>query len=203
MGISGTFDALILSAGKSSRMGSDKALVRSQEHNLLEGCLFAYNTSGARQITVVVHDDLAKNHAYLNTLSQFPRARTSINKHHLKGRNSSILCGLKSQESYAPLFIQNIDNPPPSFQLMQQMLQSLPATMAVAMPWYKGKSGHPVLLSAALAQALPRLLKGTQPLRDVLRCYPRLLIQASPLHTQFNINTPEALDAYTKIRCQT
>jgi len=175
---------VVLAAGRSSRMGQDKALLPVRgvpalsllARKLLAVCETVVVVSGAN------HDALAELVALLP-----PGVLLVRNPHPDRGMFSSLQTGLA--HTRGDVFVQPIDQPlvPPD------VYAALPAApwggLDAKAPVYDGRRGHPVLLRAAFAQGL-LAQSATANLRDLLRAASVGEVPVNAPEVLHNWNTP-------------
>ena len=168
-----TFSLVLLSSGKSSRMGKDKANLSIKNKSFYQQILETYNAvSISQQISVI------NNKLHLSR-------RTVINNYQGKGRVFSIQLGLKEVNSDW-YFIQNIDNPFITTTLLNQFIQ----------PIFKKQKGHPILISEKVKQRILNKKDYNLTLRDILSEFEKQQIEVNDESVLININTPEDYKKY-------
>jgi CTP:molybdopterin cytidylyltransferase MocA len=178
---------IILAAGFSSRMGTDKALLDLGGKPVLERIVSSYQVAGVEQIIVVT----GQNHA---ALGQLPLQATLLqNPVPENGMFSSIQCGIAA---LAPVvdafFVHPVDTPlvsPATLTSLIAALQQHPAVDGV-IPTFCGKRGHPPLLRVRL---LPELLQadGAGGLRSLYQGWQMLELACDDQAVILDMNTPE------------
>ncbi len=175
--------AIILSAGNSSRMGREKALLPYGNGLTFAGQLIrTYTGFGCRPVTIVV------NESYNQPMAGDGVVNFILNCNVDMGRSHSIHLGLQEIPAGLPCFIQNIDNPFTDGLLLQEMIVNL-TTEGYVVPEYNGKGGHPVLLSSRITDHL-RKMDDIGNLREELRHFSRTAIASKDERILRNINTP-------------
>ncbi|QOX79410.1 nucleotidyltransferase family protein [Trichlorobacter lovleyi] len=143
--------AIILAAGFSSRMGSDKALLELGGRTTLEQIVSSYQAAGIGQVVVVT----GQNHAALVQLC-LP-VELVQNPDPTAGMFSSIQTGVAALgPATDAFFVQPVDIPlvsPATLTGLLAALQQHPAADGV-IPLFNGKRGHPPLLRMTLRQEL-------------------------------------------------
>lgn len=143
--------AIILAAGFSSRMGSDKALLPFGETTALELLLATYKQAGVGQIVVVS----GRNHGLLQQRGL--AVELVHNPDPAAGMFSSIKLGAAQLgPDLDAIFVQPVDIPlvsPVTLTGLLAALQQNPAADGV-IPSFHGKRGHPPLLRMTLRQEL-------------------------------------------------
>ena len=144
--------ALILAAGRSSRMGRCKALLPFGKTSVLEHQLDLLQHAGTGPICVVTGFHAEAIHPVISRRKVLEARNPSPEQ----GMFSSICTGIAT---LAPLcrgfFILPVDIPlvrPCTLDLLQKKWQEDPAS--IAMPFFGTRSGHPPLFPSSLAQNL-------------------------------------------------
>jgi molybdenum cofactor cytidylyltransferase len=188
---------IILAAGHSSRMGLPKAFLPfSAQHTFIEQIITIYKNAGIQKIVLVIQPKQKKRFENLNMAMPNNLYLVYNNKPN-NGRLYSILLGLQNLGSM-PVFIQNIDNPFITVELINKLKQKLSAESYVS-PQFKGKGGHPVLLSEELVNKLLGIeLNFETKLSDVLKNYKKIELEIENPQFLTNINTREQYDELFK-----
>lgn len=139
------YEAVILAAGYSSRIGTNKMLLEVDEKPIICRVIEAFYPICQRIHVVGGHyyDDLVP---ILNTYKKVNIIKN--NNYHL-GMFSSLLCGIKDVSS--DCFICPGDYPLLSTEIVEQLSA---AQGDFIVPTYQGRRGHPVLLSFDLVRLL-------------------------------------------------
>ena len=182
---------IILAAGRSGRMGNDKAKLKYNDHSDFIGHLLnSYFDAGVSKMILVVNEKfLAQDNNFPSTVS------VVVNRHPEKGRLSSMLCGMQLLEFGQSCFLQNVDNPYIETGLLQALSQvSTPESYVV--PMHNGRGGHPILLGSEMIRYI--LTSGyIRDFRTVLSRFARMEVEWADEKVLLNINTP---DDYLKFR---
>jgi molybdenum cofactor cytidylyltransferase len=176
--------AIILAAGNSGRMGSDKAQLQSGNgFSFARHLVHSFAGFGVQPIVVVVNKRI--------DLSELNPTQivTTLNEHLEKGRSWSILLGMNKVPGDCPCFLQNIDNPYIENNLMNLLLDAVKPDNYVV-PVYQGRGGHPVLLGGQIVNCLKNLSE-LPDFREVLKQYKRIEIPYYNERILLNINTPQ------------
>jgi CTP:molybdopterin cytidylyltransferase MocA len=180
--------ALILAAGKSSRMGKDKAGLPFGKHTVVEHLITLYKGAGIHAITVISGD----NTPALKALGF--QARILPNPAPERGMFSSVQRGLAalSPETQA-FFVHPVDIPLvscPTLLTLMHAMETHPHKNAF-IPVFQEEGGHPPLLRAKL---IPSLLafSGEGGLRKFLETSAALKIPCPDAGIVKDMDTPEA-----------
>jgi molybdenum cofactor cytidylyltransferase len=181
---------IILSAGSSVRMGAHKAMLKFDENNtFIEKITAEYLSAGIENIIVVVSSDLYKQ---LNERGiDFPEEiQLVVNENPEQGRFYSLQTGIKILQTDAYCFFQNIDNPFTSAKLLKELI-TYKASAEVILPTFQNKTGHPVLLSPVVTQAILKEKNSDIRIDQFLKKFDIKRIETSDSSILTNINSME------------
>ena len=152
--------AVILAAGESSRMGTDKALLpwppsssgRSTGQTFLSSAILAL--SPVSEMVIVV---AGKNEASLAPGVYANGASLVRNPSPEQGQFSSLQIGLQTVLSYGrdAAIVTLVDRPPASSAVLSALISaflSAPIGIWAVVPEYQGKHGHPLLLGREMIE---------------------------------------------------
>jgi len=179
--------AIIITAGKSERMGQPKAFLKvSPTKTFLEKVIDEYHLAGIHNLVIVTNWELINQ---INVLISniIPSVKCVVNPNPEQGRLSSIQTGLNVMDSDF-CFIQNIDNPFISSVWINSMLQMLENSRNV-LPFFNQQGGHPVLISKPTIDFIKNYSGIDLKLSDVLRQFPFIKWQCSDKNILCNMNT--------------
>lgn len=195
MALSPSFAGLILSAGVSSRMGRDKALLPWGNGTFLSAAIRSLQP--ATDLVIVVAGANAEN---LRPIVDVHAAFLTINPDPQQGQFSSLQVGLQEvlNRGRDAAMITLVDRPAAHVETVQQIksafLASDEKTWAVV-PEYGGKHGHPYAIGREMIEAFLRA-PVTSSARDeehTRQEHIRYLPVNDPL-VALNINTPEEFE---------
>jgi CTP:molybdopterin cytidylyltransferase MocA len=184
-------EAILLSAGESSRMGKPKALldwfgiplVESQTVSLIEG--------GAARVIVVTgphHDQIAV--AVANSVN----VEVVYNPNWSKGKTTSIKCGLsRLSDACETIVLLAVDQPRPGWVVARALKSHLESGRPVTSPRYRGHGGHPLLFDASLHGELSNISEEREGVREVTKKYDESMNRVyfeNPV-VRFDLNTPD------------
>ncbi|MHB8653968.1 MAG: nucleotidyltransferase family protein [Terriglobia bacterium] len=140
---------LILAAGESSRMGTDKALLIYRGRTFLEHILATLHTAGLKEATVVLghHADEIQREVKLTG------TEVVVNQDYRRGQTSSLQAGLRALDRPAihAVVLCLVDHPAVSAEVIRKLVVVFEQSAApVVIPTFQGQRGHPVLISRAL-----------------------------------------------------
>lgn len=142
--------AIILAAGKSERMGTDKLFLKHTNGKyFIEHIADEYFKFGCEPIIVVVNAT-SRNSKPFKKLKLPPAATIITNGNPDLGRFYSLQLALKSEAIKDWAFVHNIDNPFCSNDLLKAMMNNAD-NFDYLVPSYRGKGGHPILISKCVA----------------------------------------------------
>jgi len=153
--------AVVLAAGKSSRMGRPKALlpIGSSGETFLTRVIRVLREGGAEAIVVVIGGDAAAVRASL------PRGDASItavdNPHYEEGQLSSLLVGLAAverQDNVEAVMVTLVDLPLISPSTVRSVLDAYRAKPGAPLvrPRRGNRHGHPVIFNRSIFEELRR-----------------------------------------------
>lgn len=181
--------AIILSAGKSERMGGPKFLLKyNHRFTFLEQLAHEYSTFGCSQVVVVLN---AESSSLLSVfqLDLPPCTRILVNEHLEWQRFYSLKLAAGVIKSSNSAFVSNIDNPFVSQQLLETMLAGCNGC-DYASPSFENRGGHPFFLSSKVVSDLQQVQCNSLNLRDFLASYKKVYIPVDESRILLNINTP-------------
>lgn len=198
---SSDISAIILSAGKSGRYGSPKALISFDEkHSFLQKIALEYFDSGVRNIVLVINSEIEKE--ILNEICTLPKEMkitVVINPHPEEGRFSSIRLAVNAIGDSQNVFIQNIDNPFTTAELLTKMLDKSGEGDFIV-PVYHGTNGHPVLISEIVLKHILAMKSDVGNLREVLEKFKSVNVEFFDPNILANINTLEEYSKYFNLK---
>jgi molybdenum cofactor cytidylyltransferase len=169
-------------------MGTPKALLTfSNGVTFIEQIAEKYLEAGTERIVLVINPSLSQK---INSMPFCQNHHVIVveNKEPEKGRIHSIKLGLNKM-AVQPIFIQNVDNPFVTVELLNQMIPLLQPNKYVS-PFYKGSGGHPILISKEIALQLKGCDLKT-PLNLFLANCEQLKMEQGNSGILVNINTPD------------
>ncbi len=140
---------LVLAAGRSSRMGADKALLEYRGLSFLDTILTNLREAGLDPVAVV----LGHHAAEIQRAVPLHHTQVIVNSNYPLGQTSSLQAGLRglNAEKIGGILLCLVDHPLVSAQVMRQICTAYSESGApVVVPRYRGQRGHPVLIGRAL-----------------------------------------------------
>ena len=164
--------AIILAAGRSSRMGRPKLLLPWDQTSILGHLINIWRQLGATQISVVCAADDSNMRVELDRLT-FPREHIIENSNPENGMFSSLLCAAawkRWNPSITHWAIILGDQPHIRIPTLQQLINWARAhPEQICQPVFAGKSRHPVVLPKSIFLELAN--SGASDLREFLQNY--------------------------------
>jgi CTP:molybdopterin cytidylyltransferase MocA len=181
--------------------------------SLADAIIQNYLSESCVKIVMVINDTLKQNPDKYSYLPIHPKVHFVVNHEPEKGRFSSIQIGLQSLAETYPVFLHNVDNPPPNKALISDMIKNLEDN-AFLIPNYKLTNGHPLLMNTKILHEI-RLTHSCPPsadeerstfgeaaenlnLRDILSAYDGKIIPCDFPEVLVNLNTPEEYEEFLK-----
>jgi len=153
MALSPSFAGVVLSAGESSRMGRDKALLPWRDGTFLSSAIRAL-----QPLTDLVIVVAGKNQAAIAPLVYAHAAFLVVNPHPELGQFSSLRVGLQEvlDRGRDAAIVTLVDRPAPRAEVIERLKSTFIAsgdqTWAVV-PEYGGKHGHPIVIGREMIAA--------------------------------------------------
>lgn len=186
--------AILLTAGKSTRMGSLKALLPWKGTTLLQHQLVQVNLSKVDQLIVVLGYQSTKLLPYLENGS----AQLVWNEHYEMGKTESIKKGLLSLNGNSDCIIIASVDQPMSQTLIDAMINRFIETKSkIIIPVYNGKRGHPILFSTELLEELRQINEETNGLKAIVHKRKQEIseLTVEDCSVLFNFNSPKDYEA--------
>ena len=185
---------IVLAAGASERMGTNKALLPWAGTTLLGYAVEQARAAGAQDVVVVLGP----------TTSQIEiNARVVLNPDPATGRSASIRLGAAAlAHGVDAIIVQSVDQPVPG-EVLRLLFAAIAPEIDVVVPTYESRRGHPVAFSGRLLPELREVNEADQGLRAVVRRYMARLKEV-PVDTDavlFNLNDPAAYAAVAAREC--
>jgi molybdenum cofactor cytidylyltransferase len=148
--------AIVLSAGESSRMGKPKALLRIRGKTFIEQIISAFRATKVGEIIVVLGHNAEELKPKIDPLS----VTVVLNPDYRKGQLSSLIAAIQRLQAESAkvdgVLVHLVDHPLINPAVINDMIDRFyESNRLIVIPTYKGKRGHPVLLSSRL---FPELL---------------------------------------------
>lgn len=210
MSRSASIAAVILAAGESSRMGTDKALLpwppQAAAHPPSKDTFLSAAIESLSLSTDFVVVVAGKNETALASTVYANGASVVVNPDPARGQFSSLQVGLREvlNRGRDAAAITLVDRPPlkaATIDRLRQAFESAPQNVWAVVPEFSGKHGHPIIVGRELIEAFLRA-PATSSAREIEHRH-QAHIQYVSVDDPFvtaNINTPaEYAEAATKV----
>jgi len=201
MSRSPSFGGVILAAGESSRMGTDKALLRWPPP--LEGQPPSKETFLSAAIrSLLLSTDFVivvagKNESTLAPVAYASGASIAVNPDPTRGQFSSLQVGLHEvlNQGRDAALVTLVDRPPASVATVQTLraaFESAPESVWAVVPEFGGKHGHPYVVGREMIEKFLQA-PATATARDIEHHYQDRIqyLTVDDRLVALNINTPE------------
>jgi molybdenum cofactor cytidylyltransferase len=189
------FPVIILAAGLSARMGHSKAFLKWDKHaTFLEKIIKEYSDFASGQVIVILNQD-GYQQLLTENLAVEDYCKIIINPHPERGRLSSIKLGVSELNKKTACYVQNVDNPFVSADLLDAM-NNLVENDAYVVPVFEGKGGHPVLMGASVIDSVAEIQEDDVALHLILQKFKRIELETKDDQILVNINTEEDYKNY-------
>jgi molybdenum cofactor cytidylyltransferase len=160
MALSPSFAGVVLAAGASSRMGSDKALLPWRDGTFLSSAIRALQP--ATELVIVV---AGANAALLQPIADAHAAFIAVNPGPQQGQFSSLRVGLQEvlNRGRDAAIVTLVDRPAAETETVEQIKNAFLAsgeTIWAAVPECEGKHGHPIVIGREMIEAFLRAPAG-------------------------------------------
>jgi molybdenum cofactor cytidylyltransferase len=144
---------LLLAAGESARMGTDKALLTYRGRTFLELLVATLREAGLERIVVVLGHHAEEIQRSVN----LQQIQVVINPDYRLGQTSSLQGGLRAlgTTDLEGVILCLVDHPAISVLTVRKLLEGFQHSQApVVIPTFRGRRGHPVLIARSLFKEL-------------------------------------------------
>ena len=187
--------AIILAAGESTRMGTQKAVLPWEGTTLIEYELAQLaSIEDVREIIVVTGHDPA---AITRIVSRAERARAVQNDAYRSGKVSSIRTAFAAVSAdAAAIALCAVDQPRSSSVLSTLIGEHLARGSLITLPEHRGHRGHPVIFSETLRSEILAIDEATMGIRAVLERHAGDVhgVEFDDQVVLLDINTPQQLE---------
>jgi len=185
---------LVLAAGRSSRMGKTKQLLRIGGKTVLERIVEAALGSNLHEVVLVLGYQAGVLRGVLSPMLSHARLRIVENIHYEEGMSTSIRVGLGAVEDHAEnVMILLADMPHVNSHLINHLLAGyLASGKTLGAVSVKGRRSLPVILGRAWYRALHDL-QGDVGARALFAAFTDevCLVDAPPTYDDLDLDTPE------------
>lgn len=182
--------AIILSAGKSERMGVPKlALKFDSKTTFLEKLIGEYHSFGCKEIIVVINPKNAELVEQMQLIIP-NKVRIIVNHHPEWERFYSLKLAALALSEANPAFVSNIDNPFLTQETLNTLFKEVENSDYIS-PIFNGKGGHPFLISSRVVNELKTEILDQIHLKEFLGKYSKKPVEVNDEKILLNINTME------------
>lgn len=183
-------EGVILAAGLSSRMGSNKLLLNVLEMPMIERVILNMLPFCERLIVVLGHD----GHKLEPLLKKYDTVKLVYNSGYQSGMFSSVKVGCEHLKGDR-FFLTPADMPLISTDTYKSLLE---VNDSVVIPSFQGKAGHPILLSIEVAEGLRKSdvhpIAEMQNLREYLKGFHKTYVNVPDSGILMDIDTRTEYD---------
>jgi len=191
-------ESILLAAGQSSRMGSDKALLEIDGEISICRIIRKLLSFSGKTIIVLGSNFRQVSEAVKNLCPSKNRIEFVFNECHLEGMFSSVIKGFEAVSENVPVLLQMIDQPFVPARIYQELLTQLDEKNLIFQPIGK-KNGkirpaHPILFAAEFKEIINHNQKA-ETLAELIHFYEdrRKFFRTEKEEIFQNLNTPEDL----------
>lgn len=193
---------VILAGGYSLRMNYPKPYLLYSGKTFLQTIVERYVNIGFKNIIVVMNNDFCSKewNSFLKPIRS--HARIIVNNHPERGRLYSLKLAATELKDVDFCFIQNVDNP----FLTEKTIFTLWINRnekGYAVPTFKGKGGHPVLVSNLVIKYLLSQDRNDNTLKEVLNRFNKRIVETDDETLLININTMKDYEKYIQPKLET
>ena len=182
--------ALILAAGKGSRIGTPKLMLEVNDKSFVNVITDKVKNAGIEDIYCTVSED-----TFEWAKKNIEHCKIVVNPEPEKGMISSVYYGMKQIHDVDYIMIIPVDHPFVEYDTYKiLLLESERKADTIIKPRYKGKSGHPVIVPYDLVKdidgeklndGLDRIIKNS--------AFNRIFVDVNDIGVLKNVNTKEDL----------
>lgn len=176
--------ALILAAGEGKRVGIPKAILKIKDSYLADIQFELLKNSGIENIKIVIG---ARAEEVKQSLKN--NFNLVVNSIYKEGQFSSLIAGIKSMDEFDGLLILPVDTYPLDQTVINRLISEFNTEMDAVVPIYRGKKGHPIIISKKFADSLLDYDISQSRLDFILRTANIKIIEVNSPTILNNINT--------------
>jgi len=188
--------AIILAAGKSSRMKTPKPLLNWGEEKLINFQIESLKNSNIEEIIVVI----GSNAEEIKNKIISDEVKVVENVDFELGKTTSIKKGLSEINNKNDILLIAVDQPRNKL-LIEQISDfhiNHPENKKIIIPFSNGKSGHPIIFSNVFFNELTQINEETEGIREVIKRNQDSIIKYKTKDESalIDLNTPEQYEEY-------
>ena len=199
-------EAILLSAGESSRMGRPKALLDWFGIPLVNAQINSLTEGGIDRVVVVTG---AHHQEIMNELVADTEVVVINNPNWLEGKTTSIKTGLSViGADCETIVLLAVDQPRPAWVVERALTSHVASGRLVTSPRYSGHGGHPLFFDVSLLPELANISEEREGVREVMKRHEETMnrVYFDNRIVRFDLNTPEdyeeALTTYPSLADQ-
>ncbi len=159
--------AILIAAGKSTRMGCPKALMTWHEETLLSYQIKSLIEAGVNKVVVVLGHNSDQLKPYV---IETDNVRCVVNEQYSLGKITSIKAGLKSIDNETEaILILAVDQPRTPAIISEIIASHRSMNALITSPRYDGHGGHPLIFSVRLKKNLEEITEENQGVREIFQ----------------------------------
>ena len=168
--------AILLAAGKASRMGKLKQLMPFGQSTIVEQAIDNLLRSAVDEVIVVVGYRAEEVIKTIGTRS----VKLVVNPDYEHGMSTSIIAGLKAVDSQAQAVMLALgDQPLIDSQAIDRLIDEFSHhDKGIAIPTYRGRRGHPIIFAEKYREKLLKL-KGDIGGRQIIKDHPEDILEVA------------------------
>ncbi|MBB6448232.1 molybdenum cofactor cytidylyltransferase [Geomicrobium halophilum] len=181
--------AILLAAGRSTRMGTLKAFLPWEGKSLIEYQITQLKNTGVKDLLIVT----GFKHKKIAEMIQSYDVQIVWNHRFYEGKSSSIRKGIEAANAKAKgILICAVDQPVSQITLNLIIDHFKKTNAPIVVPVYQQKRGHPVLFHNNFRQELLNVNEETKGLRSILQKFSHQVshLEVDDPNILFNLNTP-------------
>jgi molybdenum cofactor cytidylyltransferase len=187
--------AILLAAGRSSRMGAFKPLLPFGNKTVIECCIDYLREGGVGEIVVVV------GHRADDVRRRVSGVTFAVNPDPDSEMGASIAAGVRElPESAQATLIALVDHPAVPATVVKELLDSWQSGARIVIPSWQGRGGHPVLVDLSFKPELLNL-PASGGLRVLFEAHSNK-VQRVPVGSPFIARDMDTWDDYTALHLE-
>ena len=193
--------ALILAAGKSTRMGTSKSLLEWHGELLVNYQINALIQSGFKEIYLVNGQNGDKIRSKISN----SKVKIINNPNYESGKSSSIIKGMKSlDKSTENLIIVGVDQPRPIWFYEKIIKFHNKSSSVISSPISNKKRGHPLIIRKSFFDEILQISNYKNGLKDLFRKNDDLVktFEINSVWTHLDLNDKESFERSLKLNLE-
>lgn len=187
---------IILSGGRSERMGYPKAYLTIEGVTFLEKLIAEYKNV-VDEIVVVLNEELIKPEWSVIIEMMRKDCKIILNSNSEKGKLFSLQLGVRNLDCDF-CFIQNVDNPLITKVILNKILNKRNLD-GLTIPTFENHGGHPLLISNTVLKKIYSLENFNIHLKELYSPFSKKYVDVEEKAVLYNINTPGEYKKYVQL----